>query len=280
MKGMAFLVVLVLLMGIAAVACGGGECGVVEITEEELIEGVVASVDAQETCRFEMDVDGNLEGTADGQSVKMTISMDYAGVIDNVDQEMQADMTMAMDLREGNQRQQMTIPMRMYFLGDMGYMGTQVPGQPEEWVKGDVSQELWESQEFLSQQIDLIRGAEVTILRTQSVRGTCCYVAEISPDMEMLLDMVSSLLGGGMGVELTTDSLSNFKYTGWYAQETYFPMQSRVEYDVTFEEEQDRVTGHYTANMVFYDYNKPVSVQLPPEAEGAEYVGSLDLYLQ
>lgn len=279
MKGLAILV-LVLLMGIAAVACGGGECGVVEITGEELIEGALASFDAQETCRFEMDGVGNLKGTMDGQSVKMTISMDYAGVIDMVDQEMQADMAMTMDLSVGAQRQKVTIPMRMYFLGDMGYVGTEEPGQPEEWIKGDVSQELWESQEFQSQQVDLLRGAEVTILRTQSVRGTCCYVAEISPDMEMLLDMVSSLLGGGTGVELTTDSISNLECTGWYAQDTYFPMQSRVEYDVTFEEDQDRLTGHYIVSMVLYDYNESVSVQLPPEAEDAEDVGSLDSYMQ
>jgi len=289
MKGMAILVVLVLLMGIAAVACGCGEDGIVPLTPEdgvmpltpeELIEGVLASADAQETCRFEMNVNGNLKGTVGGEYGEVGVSVAYVGVLDVVDQEMQADITMTMDVSAAGQSQQMSIPMWMYFLGDMGYIGTQEPGQPVEWIKGDVSQELWESQEFQSQQIELLRGAEVEILGTQSVRGIPCYAAEITPDMEMLLEMVNSMLGSTAGLGLTTDSISNFKCTGWYAQDTYFPMRVYQEYDITIEEGSDRLTGHYTANMVFYNYNEPVSIQLPAAAQGADYVGSLDWYLQ
>lgn len=280
MKRAAFLVMLVLLMGIAAVACGGGEGGVVDITEQELIEAILASVDEQETYRFEMDLDGALKLTVDGEYSEMDSSVDYNGVIDTVDQEMQADMSMTMDSRAGGERERMTIPMRTYFVGDMAYIGApKGPGQPEEWIKGDVSWELWESQQLLSQQIELLRGAEVRSLRTESVKGTPCYVADISPDMDVLLDMVNSLFGSVMGLGLTKDSISNFKYTGWYAQDTYFPMRSRVEYDLTFEEGDDRLTGHYTVDMVFSDYNEPLSVQLPPEAQDAQYGGPMDLYL-
>lgn len=277
MKRAAILVMLVLLMGIAAVACGGGEGGVVDITEQELIEGILASGDEQETSRFEMDLDGSLKGTMEGEYGEIDLTMDYNGVIDILDQEMQADMTITMKIEAEGEREQITIPMRMYFLGDIGYIGAREgPGQPEEWIKGDVSQELWESQELLSQQIDLLRGAEVRLLRTGSVRGVPCYVAELSPDIDALYDMIRSQLQASIPFELTKDSISNYSVTGWYAQDTYFPMKVSQEYNVTFEEGSDKLTGHYTVDIVLYDYNEPVSIQLPAEAQGAEYVGSLD----
>jgi len=272
----AILVILVLLVGIAAAACGGGDGGSVDITDQELIEGILASVDAQETSRFEMDLDGGLKGTMEGEYGEIDLIMDCDGVIDMVDREMQADMSTTMKISAEGEQDEMTIPMRMYFLGDMGYMGApEGPGQPEEWIKGDMSQELWESQQLLSQQIDFLRGAEVRILRTESVKGTPCYVAEISPDMDALYEMIRSQVGGALVFEPTKDSISDYSATGWYAKDTYFPMRSYVEYEVTFEEGGDRLTGRYTVDMLFYDYNEPVSIQLPPEAEDALYIGPL-----
>ena len=75
-KRAAILVMLVLLMGIAAAACGGGEGGVVDITEQELIEGVLASADAQETSRFEMNLDGGLEGTVEDEYGEIDLIME------------------------------------------------------------------------------------------------------------------------------------------------------------------------------------------------------------
>ena len=281
MKRAAILVILVLLIGIATAACGGSDSVVVEISEQELIEGILASADEQETCRFEMDIDGGIKGTVEGEYGEIDLIVDSTGVIDVVDQEMQAYMSMTTKINVGGQRDQMTVPMRMYFLGDLGYIGApEGPGQPEEWIKGDVSQELWESQELLSQQTELLRGAEVRLLKTESVKGTPCYVAEITPDMDALYELISSQLMATEDFGLTKDSITGYSAKGWYAKDTFFPMRSHVEYDVTIEVGSDTVTGSYKIDMLFYDYNKPVSIQLPSEAQNAQDVGSLDWYLQ
>lgn len=280
MKKVAILVILVLLMGIAAAACGGGG-GAVDITDQELIEGILASIDAQETCRFEIDLDGSLEGTVEGEHGEMQMTINQTGAIDIPDREMQAEISMTTDTRVDGQQQEMTIPIRMYFLGDTGYIGAPPgPGEPEEWIKGAVSQELWEPQELLSQQIELIRGAEVKLLKTESVKGIPCYVAEISPDMDALFEVIRWQLRTTGDFGLTKDSISGYSAKGWYAKDTFFPMRSHVEYDVSIEVGSDTVTGSYKIDMLFYDYNKPVSIQLPSEAQNAQDVGSLDWYLQ
>jgi len=38
----------------------------------------------------------------------------------------------------------------------------------------------------------------------------------------------------------------------------------------------DTLRGHYVSEMTVYDYNNPVSIQLPAEAGDAHYVRSLE----
>ena len=279
MKRTALLVVLILLIGIAA-ACGSGGGGVVDITEEELVEGILASVYAQETCRFEIDLDGSMEGTVESEHSELDMTMNRTGAIDIVDREMQAQVSVTMEIRTDGQQQEMTTPIRMYFLGDTGYIGApEGPGQPEAWIKGDVLQEPWAPQKPLSQQIELIRGAEVKLLKTESVKGIPCYVAEITADKDALFELLSSQLGTTGDLGMTKDSITDYSAKGWYAKATFFPMRSHVEYDVTIQVGSDTVTGIYKVDMLFYDYNKPVSIQLPSESQNAQDVGSLDWYL-
>jgi hypothetical protein len=85
--------------------------------------------------------------------------------------------------------------------------------------------------------------------------------------MDKLLDLLGSQFGSSMPIPLTKDSISNFLCKGWYAQDTFLQMKGYQEYDFNSEEGSDKLTGHITASILLYDYNKPVSINLPPEAK-------------
>jgi len=267
-------VVLALSMLIAAAAwgCGGGE-----ITGQELIDGVIASADEQETVRYEMSMVYGMAGTVDGEYGEIDVSVGIDSLVDMVDEEMQLDMTTTMSIRADTQTEE-TSAIKEYILGDMAYVGIVSPVAPTEWVKGDVPEDFWELENYVSQQVELLRGAEVEILGTEKVKGISCYVAEISPDMDKILEFMSAQLEQTLPMmELTEDSLSNYSLKGWYAKGTFFPMSTLQEFDFTFEVGEDELVAHYVIDISMYDYNEPVSIELPPEAEEAEYVGPIEM---
>jgi hypothetical protein len=274
------LVGIVVIAGVTAVACGGdgqaGEEYTGDISGEELIERVLASADEQETAQFTMIIDGNIKGTIEGEYGEMTYRMENTGAIDLVDREMLQEMTMTMSSNTEGEAEQYTLVMKTYFIDDLAYVGTQEDGGPTYWIKGDMSEELWESYDLQNQQMEMLRYAEVRIVGTQSARGVPCYVAEITLDPGEIMEMMDTQFTGLESLWLGEDTIRNFESEGWYAQATYFPMRATNEYDIVFEQGDDRLTGHYSTFMEMYDYNKPVTVHLPPDAEGAEYIGPLD----
>ena len=272
MKEKIFSAILVLSMLVAATACGSGER---EITGDELIDGILASIENQESSRLEMGMDFTMSGTFDGEYSEIDYSMDANGVIDMVAQEMQLDMTMSTEVRARTQSEE-TITTKEYILDDMAYVGFVREGLPVEWVRGDVSEDWWESQDYVSSQIALVRGGEAVILGTETVKGIDCYIAEISPDMDELLEYISSQVEQeGLSVEITEDSISNYSQKGWYAKDTFFPMKSRQEFDMKVDIEGNEATYHFIIDTLYYDWNKSVSIELPPEAEEAEYIGPI-----
>ena len=272
MKKAALLAIVVLVIGIVAASCGGSGAGggAVKITKDELINGVTASTEQASTYRFKMHIVLNEKGTSGGESGEVNLNYDSTGAFDKVDQEMQMDMNMSGSFKGAGEPEQMTGRMRIYWLGDTFYVGTQEDGSPEVWVKSDETETLRQSEDLMSQYVEIVRGADVKILGLEEVEGVTCYVAEIYPDMGKLLDLLGSQLGSNMPIPLTEDSIGNFLCKGWYAQDTFFPMKGYQEYDLNLEEGSDKLTGDVTASILLYDYNKPVSINLPPEAKQAK----------
>lgn len=265
---------LVLLILAAAIACGsGGE----KITGQELVDSALASMQNQETYGFETSMYFTMSGTLGGEYGEMDSSMDYKGVADMTAQKMQMDMTTIMSVRATTQTEE-TSTFKIYIMDDIAYYGLVSQVAPTKWVKGDVSQDLWDTQDYVSKQMELLRGAEAEILGTETVKGIDCYKAEISPDMDVLVKYMSSQLGEEYpSVEFSEDSISNYSLKGWFARDTFFPMKSHQEFDMKIDIEGDEATYHFIIDTLFYDWNKSVSIELPAEAEEAEYIGPIDI---
>lgn len=264
---------LVLLIMVTAVACGSGES---QITGEELIDGVLASMENQENYRYEMDIVYNMSGTMEGEYGEIDFEWEIDGVIDMPGRQMLMDMKTYMNMRADTQTEE-TSMLKAYILGDIAYVGQVSEVSPTDWVKGDIPEDFWELQNYVNEQVELLRDAEVTIVGTEKIGGLSCYVADISPEQQNLLSYIKEQVEQNLPFEITEDSISNYSQKGWYAKETFFPMKSHQEFDFTFELGEDELIAHYIIDMLFSDYNEPVTIELPPEAEDAEYVGFIDL---
>jgi hypothetical protein len=153
------------------------------------------------------------------------------------------------------------------------------------WLKSEMTEADWASEDLLGQQMELLNCSNVTLLDDAEVNGVDCYVLKIVPDTEKFWEILmnqSIMDQSGMGAEmqntsdLVNQSLGNMTMTEWIAKDTMFVMKSEAAMDMTMSpdtEEEAKVVMDYT--MIFYDYNVPVTIVLPPEAEAAIDTGDL-----
>ena len=131
----------------------------------------------------------------------------------------------------------------------------------------------------------LIKTAEITVLGSEKVRGIDCYVLEVTPDMDKLweLAMQQSDVAGetlpDIADEVIRDMFDDYSVKYYVAKNTYFLMRSAIDMtieltpdDLGFPGEEGSMTMNITMDLLAYDYNLPVSIELPPEAEDAEVV--------
>ncbi len=150
------------------------------------------------------------------------------------------------------------------------------------------NESLWASKDQLELQKELLNCSNVTLLDDAEVNGVDCYVLKIVPDekcWESIMNQSKMLikLSPGMEMQNTSDianqSISNITITEWIANDTMFVMKSVAAMDMTTTspdtEEEAKVAMDYT--ITFDDYNVPVTIVLPPEAEGAMDIDISDL---
>ncbi len=260
---------------VAFVGCGA-------LTQEE-IDQIIANVASAEpeTVSFDIDVPMSIKVVGGSDPGTMTVAVVGSGVMDMVNEEMQATMDMTMDIPdEGEQN----ISAEIYFVDDWMYVGMDVPGYGEQWMKMRADEEMWQQPDPLEQQLALWEGAvEVKSLGSETVNGVECYVFDIKPDMGILSDMLAQETSG-MGMDLMdlgqldlTDMFKELSVKEWLAQDSYLPMKMEIKIvmevgagDAATGGDFDKMTIDVELNMNFYDYNQPVSIELPPEALEAE----------
>ncbi len=129
---------------------------------------------------------------------------------------------------------------------------------------------------------ELLETAQVKVIGSEKVKGVDCYVLQLTPDMVQLWQIVMRPAGVGVGRILPpVTEFRSFSVKQWIAKDTYFLM--RVEIDMAVEStpelmgypgEEGEMSIDITFSFLAYNYNQPVSIVLPPEAEEAIEVPS------
>lgn len=269
---------LALVLSLAFVGCAEKE---ETLTPEQIDQIVIDAANAlaeAETYAFDMDASVTIDVIGGTEPGTMSLAADATGVIDSANKEMQLGMNMTMNVPEEDQQQ---MGMEIYIVDEWVYVKMSIPEVGEEWMKMELTPEMWGLWEQVDQQVELLETAtEVKFVGSEVVNGIQCYVFDIMPDMEQLAEYLAQqqgMLGMGLAEMENLEELldkTSLLIEEWIAEDSSLltKAQANMRVEVTPDdvgaaaEAFHKMTMDLSMDMTVYDYNQPVSIELPPEA--------------
>jgi len=269
---------LVLVMVLSFPACAGE--GVELPLAQEIVDGVIESLDDIRTGQFDMDMTMDMAGEAEGETFESTMVMDSSGALDFDNRQMRMDLTMYMAMPG---EPEVEVAMEIYLIGDMMYMSAEVPGMGLMWMKSEMPEGYWEQMsQVQSSQVELLEAAQVEVIGSERVRGVDCYVLQLTPDMAQLWQLamqqaeVTELEMPAVSEEFVLEMFRSFSVKQWIAKDTYFLTKAEIDMAMELTPEAMGLPGEegmlamdIAIAFLAYNYNQAVSIVLPPEAEEA-----------
>ena len=264
---------LVLVVVFSFAACAG------EPSAREIVDGVIESFDNIRTYQFDLDMTMEALGEAEGEAIEHTVTMNNSGTLDL------ENLQMKTDLSAGSGDEMMRAV--TYIIDGMVYTKRQAPGEEPMWTKVEMPLEVWERLKGVSgleNYKELLKTAQVKVIGSEKVKGVDCYVLQLTPDMAELYQTAMDPVGGvgreGMlppvPEELLQEMFRSFSVKQWIAKDTYFLMKAEIDMAIEttpelmdYLGEEGETSIDITIMFLAYNYNQPVSIVLPPEAEEA-----------
>jgi hypothetical protein len=279
---------LVLVAVLSFTACDGGE----ELPPpQEIIDGVIEAMSDVRTQEFDIDMALDMAGEAEEEAFEMTMEIAMSGAVDIVNKQMRMEMTMNM---AAPGEEEMDMGVEMYLLDDEVYMTADMPGMDSAWRKSELTEEQWEEMmeiiNLAESQLELLDITKVRVTGTEEIKGVDCYVLQLTPDVEQLWDLAQEqmqLSGQDLpdfGEFIDEDAIeerlqeifNSFSVRQWVAKDTYFLIKAEMDIDMEFNPadlgypaEEGEMAMRMVMNLLAYNYNQPISIVLPPEAEEA-----------
>jgi hypothetical protein len=261
----------VVVISLAACAKEDGELP----SSQEIVNGVIESLDDIRTYQFDMDMTMDVAGEAEGEAFEVTMVMDSSGAVDVENRQMSMDATQSMSMIG---QPEMEMGMEMYIVGDMIYMLTEMTGMEAMWVKSEMPEGYWEKMSQVEYQTELLEAAQLEVIGSEMVGDIDCYVLQLTPDLEQLWQFYiqQAQVTGEVPEESLQEIFQSFSVKQWIAKDTYFLTNAGIDMvmeltpeDMGYPEEEGVMTLDITMSFWGYDYNQPVSIELPPGAEEA-----------
>ena len=267
-------ILLVLVMALSFGSCTK------EPTAEEIVDGVIESQGEIRTYQFELDMTMNTTGEVGGETFEELVTMNNSGTLDLKNQQLK--FIMAVDAGDEG-----IGGIEAYITDGMLYSKMGIVSEEAMWTKDELLPEGWERMTAVSgydSYQELLKTAQVEVIGSEKVKGVDCYVLRLTPDMAQLYQTATDP-SGGMGAggrvpplpeELVEDVFASYSVKTWIAKDDYFLM--KVELDVAVEStpelmeyigDEGEISMDITIDFLAYDFNQPVTIELPPEAEVA-----------
>ncbi len=288
--GLAIIAAALLLAGCGNEDNGGGA----DVSQQDLIDNIISAEEGIQTGKFNLQMGMDVNGSGEGETVNIDMAVDGDGVIDNVNRKMRMTMNMDMKMKMLGMDMDQEYAMEMYSMGNTMYMKTsEMMGMPEQWIKSEVPEDYWQSEDMIAQQTELLKEANLNISDGGKVNGRACYKVELVPDLETLYEtmMQQPGMGGsavddlpeGMDISDLIEMIDDMKVVQWYDKDTFFLMKADMEMSMSMSGDDMGMLGaggdmemNIAMTVNFSDYNKPVTIELPPEA--AEAIDVTDMY--
>lgn len=263
----------------------------VEPSVEELKQMVadsIAAVANAETYKFDRCVHSDLHTIwlKDGRETYSSTSNETArGMVNIASHEMQMTMLTVgiMDMKEKHRYQELTS--EYYVFNDWSYRKDSwfingIEAYPEwanKWSKRSLTADEWEekTEDLISVYYNLQLGADmagIDFLGYKELDGTEGYVLEITPTDEALHEWMQEEWKFRM-----EDDLKSLSYVLWLAKDD--PLMMKLDLNLHVEDffpegspekALERTLEDINIELLLYDFNKPLSIQVPQEAAEAE----------
>lgn len=171
----------------------------------------------------------------------------------------------------------------IYITGDTMYIQGAFTDEPQKWGKTTVTDNYWQLQNQAVQLVKLLQGQDAAALPPETVQSgnlaIPCDVLQVNPDLKAFW----SLMAGQPGLQLPADAppgvafsqfIKNAQMKLWAARDSGLPVRSELEMSIRIGPAQvpalsSDVSMDISMSLLFYDYNKPVTLELPEEARNA-----------
>ncbi|MBL7165249.1 MAG: hypothetical protein ISS55_02035 [Dehalococcoidales bacterium] len=258
---------------------------------EEIVDGVAQALKDLKTYRFDADRTMKIAVESEAEAFQATTVMEVSGTLDIEAGRIRTTTTIEVNMVAPGE-DVMRMEMNMYLMEDAVYILAHLPqmGNISMWLKSEMPEGTWEQMSQVEPQIELLQAAVVSVIGTDTVRGVDCYLIEVAPDPEQLweLFMEWSQVTSQELPEVEEDSMKEivegFSVKQWIAKTTFYLIKSEIEMTLEmtpeamgFPDEEGSLTMEIAMSLLAYDYNQPVSIELPPEAEDAIEVDADEL---
>jgi len=277
--GKTLLSLLVLVTVLACLGCGEKAAAV---NAAQLVDNALAAQVDVESYQLDMEMTIDMDGGFGCEEMEATMSIDASFLIDEANKEMEMSMTADM---EATGEEAEAVEMKMYLIDNTVYMMMAVPDLESMWIKQEVPADFWETQATIDQQLELLQASRVKYLQDEKVEGVDCYVLEITPDLAQLWQTAMQqpwMEEVPMEIPDLEDMIKKVSVKQWIAKDTLFLTKVNIQITilVTSEamgmpEEEGEMRMSIVMDMSVYDYNKPISIELPAEARNAIEIPSL-----
>lgn len=246
---------------------------------EEIVENAVDYLTNITTLEFDVDLTVDIAGEENGETVDASMVSKITGAVNVISKDGKVEMSVTID---SPGEATIEADMDMYFVDDTMYTLMEIPtlGNISMWVKSDIPPEMHGQMTQVEDQVDLLRLSEVKLIGTETVAGKVCYVLELVPNPDALWEFVSQKMAA-TGVPVPTleeetiirDIARNYSAKQWIAIDNFLLCKAEMDMEMTISD----TTMDITMTLVISDYNQPVSIELPPEAENAIEVDADEL---
>jgi len=253
---------------------------------QQILTDSILAVKNASTFKYALNMNMNVEATGGSEPGKMAITIKSSGAADIVAKQMQMVFDMSLNKNTfGTEESTENLSAEMYMMPDYVYMKMNIPGLGEQWIKMPLSEELKElyNLDMINEQLAPLESpAKIEFVKYETFDGSECYVLKIVPNMESMKQWIDQQQM--TPAELDLDKLTNLQdmfkelsYITWIAKDT--KLMKKMNFTMLLEIDASQVSATVSdfekmsldadLDMIIQNYNEPVSIILPEEANQA-----------
>jgi len=279
LTGLIFALVLAMALALPAFTGCGGKPAATPTQQElpQILDEALLAVENAESYKFTVDASTVVETTETSEWEDMTATITMTGAADNADSEIQINYEVHLsgllfEFEEGLNDYTGAI----YSLSDWTYSWTDMYENDNDWFKVPSTGGVNEQYNIIAQDLKLLASPDnIEFLRNERFAGAECHVLKVTPNVEnseqWFYEHQMTTTDFIYWIDVENEVVEN-AYTVWIDVETRLikKMEANMLIDFTQAPEFDIIT--LSVDMELTDFNKPVSIVLPDEAQNAEEI--------